>query len=40
MVLYTYKLKHLLGRYINLHGDFFDEIKSSHKYFNHKTLIH
>lgn len=40
MTLYLFKLRHLLHCCINLCGDFFDEIGSSHKYFDHKIPMH
>ena len=40
VALYLPKLKHLLTHYINLHRDFFDEIGSSHTYFNYKRPKH
>lgn len=40
IALYLFKLKHLLDYYINPHRDFFDEIKSSHRYINHKMSIY
>lgn len=40
IILYLYELKHLLDYYINLYKDFFNEIKSIYKYFDHKTSIH
>ena len=40
MVPYLFKLKHLLNHYINLHGNFFDEIKSSHTYFDYMRATH
>lgn len=40
MILYLFELRHRLNCYINPHGDFFDRIKSSHRYFDHKMFMY
>lgn len=40
IILYLFKLKHLLDRCINLRRDFFDGIESNHKYFDHKRHMY
>lgn len=38
MVLYLFKLKHLLYYYISLNKDFFDKIRSNYTCFNWKQI--
>lgn len=40
MALYLFQLRYLLNCCINLYKDFFDEIRFSHRYFDHKMLMY
>lgn len=40
IALYLLKPRYWLNHYTNLRGDFFDEIESSHTYFDHMRPMH